>query len=97
MGIFNKNNKLVEAVDQPANYNTALDYLIGLSAEDFAKVVKIAEAYRQTDYVAAGILGIENKPSTFIKKPVQKEPVLSEYKVKFEKLPIKPKAKKGKK
>ena len=97
MGIFSKNNKSVEAVDQPANYNTTLDYLVGLSVDEFAKVVKIAEAYRQTDAVAAGILGIKHEPTTFIGEPDFKGKSLDDIQLKFEQLPVKTKTKKGKK
>lgn len=97
MGIFTKTKK-VEVVEQPANYNTALDYLIGLSTEDFAKVVRIAEEYRKTDAVAAGILGIKHEPTTFIGEPDFKGKSLDEINLKYEKLPKKSiKIKRGKK
>jgi len=90
MGIFNK-NKTVEVVEQPANYSTALDYLIGLSTDEYAKVVKIAEEYRTTNAVAAGILGVTNEPTTFIHQPTLKGKSLAEYELKYEKLPKKSK------
>ena len=97
MGIFNK-NKTVEVVDQPANYNTALDYLIGLSVDEYAKVVKVAEEYRKTNAVAAGILGVSNEPTTFIHEPTFEGKSLAEIELKYEKLPKKStKTKRGKK
>lgn len=97
MGIFKK-NKAVEVVEQPANYNTALDYLIGLSADEYAKVVKVAEEYRRTNAVAAGILGTANEPTTFIHEPAIKGKSLAEHELKYEKLPKKSiKIKRGKK
>jgi len=97
MGIFTKTKK-VEVVEQPANYNTALDYLIGLSADEYAKVVKIAEEYRKTNAVAAGILGTPNEPTTFIHEPIIQGKSLAEIELKYEKLPKKStKTKRGKK
>ncbi len=97
MGIFTKTKK-VEVVEQPANYNTALDYLIGLSTDEYAKVVKIAEEYRQTNAVAAGILGVSNEPTTFIHEPTFEGKSLAEHELKYEKLPKKSKTiKRGKK
>ena len=96
MGIFKK-NKAVEVVEQPANYSTALDYLIGLSTDEYAKVVKIAEEYRQTNAVAAGILGVKNEPTTFIHEPAIKGKSLADHELKYEQLPKKSKTiKRGK-
>lgn len=95
MGIFTKTKK-AEVVEQPANYSTALDYLIGLSVDEYAKVVRIAEEYRKTNAVAAGILGVKNEPTTFIHEPTYTGKNLAEYELKYEKLPKKSKtAKRG--
>lgn len=97
MGIFTKTKK-VEVVEQPANYNTALDYLIGLSVDEYAKVVKVAEEYRKTNAVAAGILGVANEPTTFIHEPTFEGKSLADVQPKYEKLPKKSKTiKRGKK
>lgn len=80
MGIFNnKDNKPVpslflddelEQEVQPVDYNGAMDYLIGLSDEDYKKVCTVAEIYRKSQQDAAAALGVENQPTTFITKPV---------------------------
>lgn len=90
MGIFTKTKK-VEVVEQPANYATALDYLIGLSVDEYAKVVRIAEEYRKTNAVAAGILGVKNETTTFIHEPTFEGKSLAEIELKYEKLPKKSK------
>ncbi len=94
MGIFKK-NKAVEVVEQPANYNTALDYLIGLSSDDYTKICHVAAIHRQADYEACQVLGVKCEPTTFIKQPVLKSVPLSEHPLHYEQLPKK--TKRGKK
>jgi hypothetical protein len=82
--LFKRNKKptaLQPIQDQPANFNTALEYMTGLSSTEFAKLVKVAEVYRETDAVAAGLLGRENQPTTFIDEPatVKLEDVKIDY------------------
>ncbi len=51
----------------PVNYNSVLDYLVGLSPEEFKKMTKSAEIYRKADEQVAGLIGVENEPTTTIK------------------------------
>lgn len=54
---------------EPTGYNQVIDYLVGLSDEDFQKVLKVAEIYRKANADALEALEIENKPTTFIIDP----------------------------
>lgn len=78
MGLFNKKTKrsvfdetedTVDSVDTRSDYNTTLNYLIGLSPEDYEKVFKVANIYRTANTEEAVVLGIVNLPTTFINKP----------------------------
>lgn len=79
MGIFGNKDKALPSLfetdeleqDAPAvDYNSALDWLTGLSDEDYKKVCTVAEIYRKAQAEAAEALGIENTPTTFITVPV---------------------------
>lgn len=99
MGIFTKTKK-VEVVDQPANYYTALDYLIGLSGEDYTKICQVAAIHRQANFEACSVLGVDYQPTTSISEPesIFKGKSLAKYELKYEKLPKKSKTiKRGKK
>lgn len=81
MGIFgnkDKSEKLGSLFDDEelvaeaaVDYNSALDWLTGLSDEDYKKVCTVAEIYRKAQQDAAEALGVVNEPTTFIKPPVQ--------------------------
>lgn len=83
MGIFSNKDKALpslftddelepEAV--AVDYNSALDWLTGLSDEDYKKVCTVTEIYRKAQQEAAEALGIENQPTTFITQPEVEEP-----------------------
>lgn len=59
-------------------YNEALDYLVGLSDEDYAKVCKVAEIYRKANAEALEALDLPNEPTTFIQEPQPEEPTTKE-------------------
>lgn len=48
------------------NYDSVLDWLVGLSAQDYAKVLQVGNIYRNADQEAAAALGTANEPTTFI-------------------------------
>ena len=50
----------------PVNYNSVLDYLVGLSPEDFKKMTKSAEIYRKANKDVANLLDIEDEATTAI-------------------------------
>lgn len=52
--------------EDPVNYNSVLDYLVGLSNDDFKKMTKSAEIYRKANREVANLLDIEDEPTTAI-------------------------------
>lgn len=72
MGLFKDKQKPLPALDlddEPANYNTALEYLLGLSDKDYETITKVAAIHRQANKDAAEILGLPDDPVTFIHPP----------------------------
>lgn len=53
-------------MQDPVNYNSVLDYLVGLSQDDFKKMTKSAEIYRKANRDVAGLIGVEDEPTTSI-------------------------------
>lgn len=53
--------------EDPVNYNSVLDYLVGLSTDDFKKMTKSAEIYRKANKDVANLLEVEDEPTTAIK------------------------------
>lgn len=72
--------------DQPANYTTALEYLIGLSSDDYTKICHVAAIHRQADYESCQVLGIKCEPTTSIKQPQSEYQRLEDVKLEFEQL-----------
>lgn len=50
----------------PVNYNSVLDYLVGLSQDDFKKMTRSAEIYRKANKDVANLIGVEDEPTTSI-------------------------------
>lgn len=50
-------------------YNDVLDYLSGLSADDYKKVIKCADITRKSFADQCRVLGMPNVPSTYINPP----------------------------
>lgn len=72
-GLFNRKKAskpitIPEAMkpQDPVNYNSVLDYLVGLSPEDFKKMTKSAEIYRKANKDVANLLEVEDEPTTSI-------------------------------
>lgn len=80
MGLFGKQKKelppLMTAADfdEVANYESALSYLVGLSDEEYQKVIKVADIHRKAYQEAAAVLGTPNEPTTFINTPEPEQP-----------------------
>lgn len=75
----NKKQPLPELIteadyDEVANYESALNYLVGLSGDDYTKVTQVAAIHRQANYEAAKVLGVDDAPTTFIYPPEPAEP-----------------------
>lgn len=50
-------------LENPVNYNSVLDYMIGLSDKDYKKLTASAEVYRQANKQVAKIVGIKDEPT----------------------------------
>lgn len=90
MGIFSNKKKrsvfddpegAVFPADPPTDYNNTVDYLVGLSSEDYDKVFKVANIYRTANIDAALALGVPNEPTTFINNPTGKISELPQHTV----------------
>lgn len=79
MDIFKRKNKRelppllmgddLEFTPAQPDYSAVLDWLVGLSDEDYVKVTKVAEIHRKAYQEAAGVLGDPNEPTSFIHPP----------------------------
>lgn len=52
--------------EDPVNYNSVLDYIVGLSDKDYKKMTSSAEIYREANKKVAKLLGIKDEPTTSI-------------------------------
>jgi len=52
--------------EDPVNYNSVLDYVVGLSDKDYKKLTASAEIYREANKKVAKLLGIKDEPTTTI-------------------------------
>lgn len=75
MGLFTKKKSpAFTAVDDQelfvkVDYNSVVDWLVGLSDEDYEKVNQVTVIYRAANKETCRVLGVEDKPSTFIIQP----------------------------
>lgn len=49
--------------EDPVNYNSVLDYLIGLNDKDYKKMTSSVEIYRKANKDVAKIIGIKDEPT----------------------------------
>lgn len=63
------------AEQDPVNYDSVLDYLVGLDAREYDKLLKVAVIYRDANKSAAKVLGVKDQPTTKLKddKPTEDE------------------------
>lgn len=61
--------------ENPVNYDSVLDYLVGLDAKEYDKLLKVAVIYRDANKSAAKVLGVKDQPTTKLKddKPTDDE------------------------
>ena len=52
--------------EDPVNYNSVLDYLVGLSDKDYSRVTRSAEIYRKANKEVAKVIGVKDEPTTSI-------------------------------
>lgn len=57
--------------ENPVNYNSVLEYLIGLSPKEYEKINKISVIYRDANKQAAKLLGVKDEPTTALKADTQ--------------------------
>lgn len=74
MGLFDRKKKefpplVSDHSTQTVNFNTVVEYLEGLSNEDYTKTLHVVSVYRGANAEANKILGNDNEPTTFIKEP----------------------------
>lgn len=74
-GLFGKRNEVggepvtIPAAlqpEDPVNYNSVLDYVVGLSDKDYKTMTASAEIYRDANKKVAKLLGIKDEPTTTI-------------------------------
>jgi hypothetical protein len=60
--------EVLEPVD-PVNYDSVLDWMIGLSEADYKVMCEVITIYRDANDKAAAAHGIKNQPTTKLKMP----------------------------
>ena len=53
--------------EDPVNYNSVLDYLVGLSKADYSKMTRSADIYREANQKVAKVIGVKDEPTTAIR------------------------------
>ena len=56
------------------DYDTVLEWLLGLSAEEYSQVLQVAAIQRKANQESADVLGKPNKATTRINPPITKAP-----------------------
>lgn len=60
--------------ENPVNYDSVLDYLVGLSKEDYDKITKVTGIYREANRKAATVLNVEDQPtSTLVEEKLSED------------------------
>lgn len=74
MGIFERKKRpgieslpavLIQPED-PVNYNSVLDYMVGLSDKEYKQMTASAEIYRKANKDVAKVIGVKDEPTTTI-------------------------------
>lgn len=68
----NKPNEVYQleppVIQNVVDYDSVLNYLVGLGRRDYDKIFKVADIYRKANDDAAKVLGVKNEPITAIKE-----------------------------
>lgn len=59
--------------EDPVNYNSVLDYMVGLSDKDYKKLTGSAEVYRKANKDVAKIVGVKDEPTHELMPPKPSE------------------------
>lgn len=68
----------IMAEPNPVNYDSVLDYLVGLDAKEYDKLLKVAVIYRDANKSAAKVLGVKDQPTTKLKDDTPTDDELDE-------------------
>jgi hypothetical protein len=52
--------------EDPVNYNSVLDWLLGLSDKDYKTMLEVVQVYREAGKTTAKLLKIKDQPSTVL-------------------------------
>lgn len=75
MGLFGRQKQELpplisdEELFPSVNYESVMEWLLGLSAKEYSQVLEVANIHREANQKAAGVLGKPNEPTTFIDDP----------------------------
>lgn len=64
--------------DDPVNYDTVLDWLLGLSNQDYDTMINVVQIYREANASAAKALGVEDKPTTELRRSLPTDSEIEE-------------------
>ena len=53
--------------ENPVNYKSVLEYLVGLSKAEYERIIKVSVIYRKADKEAAKVLGVKDEPTVQLK------------------------------
>ncbi len=79
MGLFGRKDRDLpellteEEIASVVTYDTALEYLVGLSDKDYAKMLRIAAVHRSANKTESKILGIREKSPSKLRQQVVDE------------------------
>lgn len=72
MGLFGREKRELpplisdEELFPSVNYESVMEWLLGLSAKEYSQVLEVANIHREANQKAADVLGKPNEPTTFI-------------------------------
>lgn len=82
--LFNRKTKQQPNIE-PVNFDSVLDYLTGLSDKNYTTICQVALIHRKANKKSSKILGVKDKPTTFINEPaITIEPNITLEKVKID-------------
>lgn len=55
--------------EDPVNYDSVLDWIVGLSQADYDKFMAVAKIYREANQKAAEALGVKDQATTTLLRP----------------------------
>lgn len=74
--------------ENPVNYDSVLDWLLGLDEKDYKKMLEVVEIYRTANKDAAKVLKIKDQPTTPLIEPKPTEAEIDAGLTEFLETPI---------